>query len=146
MKGASLRDALNSRGILISDGAMGSALFAKGLEPGDCPDALCLSHPEWIAEISASYRAAGADIIQTNTFGASPLKLAPYGLEEKTEEINREGVRLAREAADGALVAGECGPCGGLLEPYGDVSAADPEQIDWPARAPISSCLKPSPI
>jgi len=122
MKGASLRDALNSRGILISDGAMGSALFAKGLEPGDCPDALCLSHPEWIAEISASYRAAGADIIQTNTFGASPLKLAPYGLEEKTEEINREGVRIAREAADGALVAGECGPCGGLLEPYGDVS------------------------
>lgn len=122
MNAPSLRRALAAGEILICDGAMGSALLEKGLEPGACPDELCLTRADWIVEVSTTYRDAGADIIQTNTFGASPLKLAPYGLEDRTEEINHAGVRIAREAAGGAFVAGECGPCGHLLEPYGDVT------------------------
>jgi 5-methyltetrahydrofolate--homocysteine methyltransferase len=124
MKAASLREALAAREFLLSDGAMGTGLMEKGLEPGACPEELNLSHPDWVREISSAYREAGADILQTNTFGASPLKLASYDLDMRTEEINQAAVRIAREAAGGrALVAGDCGPCGRLLEPYGDATA-----------------------
>lgn len=124
MKAASLREALAARELILSDGAMGTGLMEKGLEPGACPEELNLSHPEWVLAISAAYRGAGADLLQTNTFGASPLKLASYGLDARAEEINRTAVRIAREAASGgAWVAGDCGPCGHLLEPYGDATA-----------------------
>ena len=120
-------DSLISRRILVSDGAMGTVLFEKGLKPGDCPEALNLSHPGIISAVASSYAAAGADIIQTNTFGGSPMKLAEYGLSEKTEEINRLAVQYVRESVSSdVIVSGSCGPSGMLLVPYGD---GKPEEI-----------------
>ena len=113
--------------VLVADGAMGSMLMQAGLEPGECPEKMNLDHPEVVADIAKRYREAGAYIVQTNTFGGSPLKLATYSVDDKTELINRSAVRLAREAAgDEVCVAASCGPTGGLLQPYGDLQ---PEQM-----------------
>lgn len=113
--------------ILVSDGAMGTQLMDRGLKPGECPEALNLSHPEFATEIARAYSTAGAHIVHTNTFGGSPMALAAYGLDDRTEEINRQAVAAARRGVDGqTLVAGSCGPSGKILIPYGD---ADPEAI-----------------
>jgi len=108
---------------MVADGAMGTMLLDRGLQPGNCPESLTLSSPHVLEEIARLYFEAGADIIQTNTFGASPQRLATYGLAEKTEELNRVAVQAVRAVVgDRAYVAGSCGPSGKLLEPYGDVS------------------------
>jgi 5-methyltetrahydrofolate--homocysteine methyltransferase len=113
--------------IVVADGAMGTLLFERGLRPGDCPEAWNLERPEALEEIARLYFEAGAQIVQTNSFGGTPLKLAPFGLEERCEQINAAAVAAARRAVgDGALVSGSCGPTGRLLKPYGD---ADPEEI-----------------
>ena len=113
--------------ILVADGAMGTMLLQRGLEPGACPEELNLSRPKLLEEIAGLYLEAGADIIETNTFGASPLKLAQYRLEERTDEINRAAVRAVRNVVgDRAYVAGCCGPSGRMLRPYGD---ADPDDL-----------------
>jgi 5-methyltetrahydrofolate--homocysteine methyltransferase len=113
--------------ILVGDGAMGTMLFARGLKPGDCPESLNLSHPEVLTEIASAYLQAGADIIQTNTFGGSPLKLVAYGLDGQAREINRQAVESVRKAVGHrALVSGSCGPTGKILKPYGD---AEPEEV-----------------
>ena len=113
---------LNQEKVLVSDGAMGSLLFEKGLNPGDCPERFNLEHPEVLAEIAHAYLQAGADIIQTNTFGSSPLKLSNYNLDDKTEEINQKAVETVRQAVDSkALVSGSVGPTGKMLLPYGDI-------------------------
>ncbi len=105
------------------DGAIGSLLQRRGLEAGACPEAFTLTHPEVLLEIHRAYVAAGSDIIQTNTFGGNVLRLAKYGLDDKTQEINARAVELARQAAgDQAHVAASVGPTGELLEPYGDVT------------------------
>jgi 5-methyltetrahydrofolate--homocysteine methyltransferase len=110
---------------LVGDGAMGTMLFQRGLEPGRPPESLTLSLPAVLEEIARLYRDAGSDILQTNTFGGSPLKLALHGLDTETEAVNREAVRAVRRVAgDRAYVCASCGPSGRLLEPYGDVSAA----------------------
>jgi len=110
---------------LVGDGAMGTMLFQRGLEPGRPPESITLSHPGVLEEIARLYLDAGSDILQTNTFGGSPLKLALHGLDAETEAINREAVRAVRRVAgDRAYVCASCGPSGRLLEPYGDVSAA----------------------
>jgi 5-methyltetrahydrofolate--homocysteine methyltransferase len=110
---------------LVGDGAMGTMLFQRGLEPGRPPESITLSRPAVLEEIAKLYLDAGSDILQTNTFGGSPLKLALHGLDQETEAINREAVRAVRRVAgDRAYVCASCGPCGRLLEPYGDVSAA----------------------
>lgn len=115
---------LSSGRPLVADGAMGTMLFARGLEPGQCPEAVTLSNAEVLEEIAAAYFEAGAEMLETNTFGGSPLKLALYGLEDQTEAVNGTAVRAVRRAVgDGAYVAGSCGPCGRLLEPYGDTKA-----------------------
>jgi 5-methyltetrahydrofolate--homocysteine methyltransferase len=107
--------------ILVADGAMGTMLFQKGLQPGHCPESLNLTKPETLAEIARLYLEAGADIIQTNTFGASPMKLSEYGLEQKTEEINSKAVSIVKKVVGGgAYVSGSCGPSGKILKPYGD--------------------------
>ncbi|MEE8334801.1 MAG: homocysteine S-methyltransferase family protein [Candidatus Neomarinimicrobiota bacterium] len=106
---------------LVSDGALGTALFENGLKPGDCPELMNLSHPDLIGDIARSYSEAGADIVQTNTFGASPLKLAEYGLKFRSDEINTAAVINARAAVGpNIILAGSCGPSGKILEPYGD--------------------------
>jgi len=107
--------------ILVSDGAMGTMLFERGLRSGDCPELLNLSKPEILEEIAQIYFEAGADIIQTNTFGGSPLKLSDYGLEDKCEEINSKAVECVRKViGDNAYISGSCGPSGRLLKPYGE--------------------------
>ncbi|MBU0508430.1 homocysteine S-methyltransferase family protein [bacterium] len=113
---------LSESRVLIADGAMGTMLFQMGLEPGQCPEAINLTHPEFLEEIAASYLRAGAELIQTNTFGGSPLKLAQYGLEGQAKKITENAVRAVRRVVgDRAYVSGSCGPCGRILKPYGDV-------------------------
>lgn len=119
-------DRLRDGEVLVSDGAVGSMLIERGLQPGQCPDAMCLERPEVLAEIAELYRAAGSDLLTTNTFGATPLKLADYDLESETESINRTALAIAREAAGGsAYVSASVGPSGKILEPYGDAREDD---------------------
>ena len=116
---------LKQEKVLVSDGAIGSLLFVKGLNPGDCPERFNIEHPEVLTEIAQAYLQAGADIIQTNTFGASPLKLSDYNLDDKTEDINRKAVEIIKQAVESkALVSGSVGPTGKMLLPYGDIEPA----------------------
>ena len=111
---------------LVADGAMGTMLLRQGLEPGACPESITLSNVELLEEIASLYLEAGADIVETNTFGASPARLATYGLDDKTEELNAIAVQAVRSAVgDRAYVAGSCGPSGKLLQPYGDASSEE---------------------
>ncbi len=122
-----LLDRIERGEVLVADGAMGTMLFSRGLPHGECPEKWNLERPEVLEEIARLYLEAGADIIQTNTFGCSPLKLAQYSLDNKTEEVNRNAVRAVRKAVDEkACISASCGPCGRLLKPYGDV---DSEQV-----------------
>ncbi|MDD4801377.1 MAG: homocysteine S-methyltransferase family protein [Syntrophomonas sp.] len=112
--------------ILVMDGAMGTMLQQRGMMPGDCPELFGLEHPEILTDIHQQYLEAGADIIETNTFGGNRFKLAEYGLENRIEEINSEVVGIAKKAARGnALVAACIGPTGKLLKPMGDVEFDD---------------------
>ena len=117
---------IKSNKILVADGAMGTMLFARGLKPGEPPESINLKKPEILEEIAQAYLDAGAEIIQTNTFGASPLKLSDYGLQDKTEEINRIAVeRVRKVVGDKAYVSGSVGPSGKLLKPFGDTEPED---------------------
>ncbi len=112
--------------ILVSDGAMGTMLFKKGLQPGKCPEYLNLSEMEVLEDIAKVYYQAGAEIIQTNTFGGSPLKLADFGLEDRTEDINKNAVSSVRKVVGNrAYVSASCGPSGKILKPYGDTEPDD---------------------
>lgn len=122
-----LLDRLRDGEVLVSDGAMGTMLFERGLESGGCPEEFNIKRPEVVSEIARMYQEAGADIVHTNTFGGSVLKLAKYNLDEVTEEINITAVKAARDGVgDRAYVSMSCGPSGELLKPYGDV---DPEAM-----------------
>jgi len=110
--------------IMILDGAMGTELQKRGLPSGVCPEAWCLAHPEAVAEIHKSYREAGADIVYTATFGANRLKMGRYNL-TNVRQTNRSLAEIAVQAADGRLVAGDIGPTGHFVEPFGDVSFED---------------------
>ena len=108
---------------LLCDGGIGTMLFELGLEPGSCPEAVALTRPEVLSDIARQYFEAGADIVETNTFGGSPLKLSQYDLDAKTEEINQKAVQAVREVVGHKAYVGAClGPSGKILEPYGDVS------------------------
>jgi homocysteine S-methyltransferase len=114
---------------ILTDGAMGTMLNARGIEFQECFDALNLDNPAIVADIHRAYIEAGAQIILSNTFGANYYKLAEHGLENKIEDINRTGVELARRVVLASykdiLVAGDVGPLGVRLAPYGRVR---PEQ------------------
>lgn len=106
--------------ILICDGAMGTQLMARGLTAGECPDAWCLSRPDDVRQINQSYANAGSDIVETNSFGASPIKLAGYGIADKAQSINRAAAQLAREAMGSrGFVAGSVGPTGQFMKGEG---------------------------
>ena len=110
--------------ILIADGAMGSLLMAraKDLIKGKSPEFINLSRPDILEEVASLYLEAGADIVQTNTFGGSPLKLSDYSLDDKTEEMNRSAVLAVKKVVEGkAYVSASCGPSGKMLKPYGNV-------------------------
>jgi len=109
--------------VVVADGAMGTMLYSKGIFINRCFDELNLSAPALVKEIHDSYIQAGAEIIESNTFGANAYRLAPYGLVEKLADINRAGVRVARESAgEKAWVAGSVGPLGVRIEPLGPTS------------------------
>lgn len=117
------RDLLADNKPILFDGAMGTQLYDKGLFLNMSFDNACLTQPELVRQIHEAYVAAGADVIETNTFGANRVRLKNFALEAKTEEINREAARLAREAAgERILVAGAVGPLGIKIEPYGPTS------------------------
>jgi 5-methyltetrahydrofolate--homocysteine methyltransferase len=121
-----LRDRIGRGGVVLGDGGLGTLLFERGLQPGQCPEALVLEQPETLAEIAALYLEAGAEVLTTDTFGGSPLKLRPHELDRKTEAINRRAVEIVREVAeDRALVAGSVGPSGAILKPYGEAEEDD---------------------
>ncbi|HZP47149.1 MAG TPA: bifunctional homocysteine S-methyltransferase/methylenetetrahydrofolate reductase [Vicinamibacterales bacterium] len=112
-------DALAER-VLVCDGAMGTMLYAKGVFINKSFDALNLTQPDLVAQVHEEYVRAGADIIETNTFGANRIKLGSFGLADKLHEINVEGARIARRAAaDRAYVGGAIGPLGIRIEPWG---------------------------
>ena len=107
---------LLARGPVIADGATGTQLQARGLAPGECPDSWNLSHATAVEEVARAHVEAGSEIILTNTFRANRQALAGHGLAEKTEEINRRGVEIARRVAAGqAAVFGSMGPSGKML-------------------------------
>jgi homocysteine S-methyltransferase len=109
--------------VLLFDGAIGTLLYDRGVFINRCYDELNLSNPKLVKELHASYAEAGADCIETNTFGANRVKLTPYGFSDKLSAINYEGARLAREAAGSdILVAGSIGPLGIKIEPWGPTS------------------------
>jgi methionine synthase / methylenetetrahydrofolate reductase(NADPH) len=117
------KELLESDGIHVFDGAMGTMLYAKGVYINRCYDELNLSNPDLVREIHTEYIRAGADIVETNTYGATAPKLQQYGLEANLHEINATAARVAREAAgDRAYVAGAIGPLGLRIEPYGPTS------------------------
>ncbi len=115
-----LEAALRTRYLAV-DGAMGTELIARGLLPGDCPDAWNLTRPEAVQAVHRAYCLAGADVIETNTFGANRYTLARHNLAGDMRAINLAGARLARETAGAdRYVMGSMGPTGVFMEPYGD--------------------------
>ena len=112
-----------SRAPVLCDGAMGTLLYARGVFINRCYDELNVSQPEMVAAIHAEYVKAGAEVLETNTFGANHYRLQRHGFESRVEEINRAGVRIARSAAGpDVFVAGSVGPLGLRIEPLGKIA------------------------
>jgi methionine synthase I (cobalamin-dependent)/5,10-methylenetetrahydrofolate reductase len=116
------------QGPILADGAMGTLIHSRGISLDSVFDELNLSRPELVQGIHAEYLAAGAEIVETNTFGANPYRLAAHGMADKAAAINRAGVELARRAIDQAprgrprFVAGSVGPLGIQLAPFGRIT------------------------
>ncbi len=144
------RARLESGAPIVADGAMGTMLHARGVDLASCLDALNQTRPSLVTEIHAAYLAAGAELIETNTFGANRYKLSSHGLGDQVAALNRRGVELARLAVERgaapAFIAGSVGPLGVRLAPYGRVTpdqafAAFHEQIAALAAAGAQAIL-----
>jgi homocysteine S-methyltransferase len=118
-----------ARGPLLCDGAMGTLLYARGVPFDQCFDALNLTQRELVLNVHLDYLRAGAEMIETNTFGANPLKLAAHGLADRVRDVNRQGAKIAKEARDvfgqAVLIAGSVGPLGKPMAPFGRVTPAE---------------------
>jgi homocysteine S-methyltransferase len=122
-RGDKIKELLDPSRIVLFDGAMGTMLYGKGVFINQCYDELNLRAPELVSDVHTAYVKAGAQVLETNTFGANRIKLTHYGLELQVRELNVSAAKLARAAAgDKALVAGAVGPLGVRLEPYGPTS------------------------
>jgi homocysteine S-methyltransferase len=128
-RAAEFRESLDQR-VWVADGAMGTMLYAKGAFINRCYDELNLSLPALVRDVHQEYVRAGAELIETNTFGANRKRLAPFGFADKVRLINRAGVRIAREAArDQAFVGAAVGPLGVRLEPLGSTTMDEARSI-----------------
>jgi homocysteine S-methyltransferase len=120
------RELLQDGRVHVFDGAMGTVLYGRGVFLNVCYDELSLRQPDLIRDIHREYVKAGAEVLETNTFGANPFKLAHYGLSDETQRLNSAAVTLAREAAgDRAAVLGAIGPLGIRIEPFGETSIVE---------------------
>jgi 5-methyltetrahydrofolate--homocysteine methyltransferase len=132
-------DRLQRGDVLVGDGAMGTMLMERGLKQREPPESFNLSQPDTLEEIARLYLNAGAEIISTNTFGASPIRLRQFALETETEAINRIAVAAVRKAvAEKAYISGSIGPSALMLKPVG---GANPEEITASFRNQISALL-----
>lgn len=121
-----IQELLAEQPYLVADGAMGTMLFSAGLGQGGAPELWNVEHPERVAAVHRAYMEAGAQVLLTNTFGGTRLRLALHDMQARVEEFNRAAARLLRETVDAsgvrALVAGDIGPSGGVLAPYGEMA------------------------
>ncbi len=125
-----LTDLLSDSRPHVFDGAMGTMLYSKGVFINRCFDELVLREPDLVRSVHRDYVRAGAELLETNSFGANRIKLGQYGLEAQVHEINAMAARLAREAAgERALVGGAVGPLGIRIEPYGPTSLAEAREV-----------------
>ncbi|HTH65634.1 MAG TPA: bifunctional homocysteine S-methyltransferase/methylenetetrahydrofolate reductase [Gemmatimonadales bacterium] len=137
---ATLRTLIDDNRVHLFDGAMGTMLYAKGFFLNVCYDELVLKQPRLVQDVHEEYVRAGAEILETNTFGANPVKLGTYGLAEQTGRINQVAAELARKAAgDRASVVGAIGPLGLRIEPFGPTSADEAKRY---FRAQVDGLLQ----
>jgi len=134
-----LLDKLAQKRLLVSDGAWGTMLQQMGLTGGDCPEQWNVNHPDQVKSIAAAYVQAGSDLVLTNTFGGSSVKLEKFGFGDRAGEFNETGARLSLQAAPDAVVAASVGPTGELLEPYGRMTE---QQIDAVFYEQIEALLR----
>jgi 5-methyltetrahydrofolate--homocysteine methyltransferase len=120
-----LLDRLAKDKLLVSDGAWGTMLQAKGLGAGDCPEEWNVSHPLEVQSVAAAYEKAGADIVLSDTFGGSKPKLQKFGMEKRVAEFNEAGAKNSLAGAPKCVVAASIGPTGEFLEPVGDRTEAE---------------------
>jgi 5-methyltetrahydrofolate--homocysteine methyltransferase len=127
------REVLAEGGPILADGAMGTMLFAAGLQFGDPPEAWNVAHPDVVRRIHRGYLDAGSRIVMTNTFGGNRLRLRLHGLDSRVSDLNRTAAILLRAEVDAAggraLVAGDIGPTGEIMAPLGTLEPADAEDV-----------------
>ena len=119
---------LHAGEVLVADGATGTNLQAAGVKPGAPPEDLVFDAPDTILNLQRAFVEAGSDIILTDTFGATRLRLRESKYAERVQDVNRRAVELARKAAsahEGVLVAGSMGPTGALMQPYGPLTSEE---------------------